>query len=91
MPDRPPLHHPGTYLRRLYARQRDSDTMLGIAVAVIAVFFLAGIITAFVHASDLTQQKQERVQARIRASTQTSQGATGGAQSQTTGSASTAR
>ena len=42
----------GNRLRRLYRERRGSDTMLGIAMAAIAVLFIAGIVTAFIYAAD---------------------------------------
>jgi hypothetical protein len=42
---------PGRW-RRLYHRHRESDTTLGIAIALIAMLFIAGIVTAFIHAAD---------------------------------------
>ena len=39
-------------LRQLYARHRNSEATLGVAMALIAMLFIAGIVTAFIHAAD---------------------------------------
>jgi hypothetical protein len=38
--------------RRLCLRHRQSEAMLGVAMAVIAMLFIGGIVAAFVHAAD---------------------------------------
>ncbi len=47
-------------LRQLYLRHRSSDATLGVAIAIIAMLFIAGIITAFIHAADTTDLRNAR-------------------------------
>jgi hypothetical protein len=47
----PDLRHRNR-LRAFYARHRESEATLGIAMALIAMLFIAGIVTAFIHAAD---------------------------------------
>jgi hypothetical protein len=51
MPD-PHRHNAPWWIRGLYKRHYDSDTTLGVAMALIAMLFIAGIVTAFIHAAD---------------------------------------
>jgi hypothetical protein len=51
---------PRPTLYQMYVRRRESDTLLGIACAVIAVLFIAGIITAFIRAENLSAAKQQQ-------------------------------
>ena len=73
-PDRRPS--PGTW-RRLYLRYRDSDTTLGVAVAVIAALFIAGIVAAFIHAADLNKEQHAQNTATPPAAETTGSGSTG--------------
>lgn len=44
--------HSKSWLRTFYARHRESEAMLGVAMALIAMLFITGIVTAFIHAAD---------------------------------------
>lgn len=50
-------------LRGLYAGHRESGATLGVAMALIAMLFIVGIITAFIHAADTTKIQTARTPA----------------------------
>lgn len=67
---------PGRW-QRLYARHRQSDTTLGVAVALIAMLFIAGIVTAFIHAADTTSVQNAQNTAKPPAAETTGSGSAG--------------
>ena len=49
------------WMRRFHSRTRESDTTLGVAMALIAMLFIAGIVTAFIHAADTSKMINAQV------------------------------
>ena len=63
-------------LRRLYARKGNADATLGVSLALIAMLFIAGIVTAFIHAADTSKLQSAQINAAPPAET-TGSGSTG--------------
>jgi hypothetical protein len=63
--------------RRFYTRHRESDTTLGVAMALIAMLFIAGIVTAFIHAADTNVVQNAQNKAAPPAAETTGSGSTG--------------
>jgi hypothetical protein len=49
------------WMRRFHSSHRESDTTLGVAMALIAMLFIAGIVTAFIHAADTSKMQSAQV------------------------------